>query len=68
MAINPACTPGWIDEVLEPGTDVPTGELISCCGCGWEQDGFHSVGAAKRAQRAHRFPGPNPAELERSTA
>lgn len=67
MAINPGCTPGWVDEVLDDN-DVPTGEFIACCGCGWEQDGLRSVSAAKRAQRRHRFPGPNPAELEEASA
>jgi hypothetical protein len=57
MALNPDCTPGRVvpDELaLEPGRHRVF------CGCGWEAGGFESKSAASRAQKAHRFPGPNP--------
>jgi hypothetical protein len=57
--LNPACTPGWAEDVLDEN-DQPTGEVVACCGCGWEQGGFASRTKALAAQKEHRFPGPNP--------
>lgn len=51
VALNPLCTPGQV--VPDPAED---GAHAALCGCGWSEGGFPSRSAAKRAQRAHRFP------------
>lgn len=52
---NPDCTPGWADDRFEDD-----GTYRAFCGCGWNQGGFPSKSQALRAQKEHRFPGPNP--------
>lgn len=54
MTLNPACTPG---EAFR----APDGSgIVATCGCGWNEGGFPSRRQALMAQKAHRFPGPNP--------
>ena len=57
--LNPDCTPGWTEPQKGPD-GLPTALHVACCGCGWSEPGYDSKSAAKRAQREHRFPGPNP--------
>lgn len=61
MGLNPDCTKGAVDG------RVP-GAVTASCGCGWVEAGHQSRSAAKRAQKAHRFPPvppPSPALIAR---
>lgn len=58
MPLNPACTPGTATRL--------TDGVVAFCGCGWTERGFDSRRQALKAQKEHRFPGPNPKERRRA--